>query len=474
MKSASLRIIAAIILLSFGLEARESERPNVVFFLIDDLGVMDLGCYGSSFHESPEIDRLAKEGMRFTNAYASHAVCGPSRQAIMTGRTPARLGIVATTGRLREEDYVWPKALQEIGYKTFFAGKWHLGDSDSVYRFGFDVNVAGGKMGQPADFYFPYKSHAKRTTFDVPGMEDGKPGDYLTDAITTKALRFIDENKDEPFLMYLSYYAVHKPGIPGVWAQGKKEHTQYFEKKLASQPPYEGPVSREVTHGPSETVESLVQNNAEFASQIKAVDDNVGRVMAKLRELDLDENTIVVFTSDQGSVTNSRQMISSAQPYHMGKSWLFEGGIRVPLIVHWPGKIAAGATSELYTYNTDHFPTILDLLGRPLMPERHMDGASIKPELFGQSMELSRPYYWVYTSHQMERQAYRCVAYRDGKYKLIYWFQHDHVELYNIESDVGETRDLSDSHPEIRKRLMDSLLKIPYVASVVETPYEKR
>ena len=451
-----------------------AEQPNVVFFLVDDMGVMDLGCYGSAFHESPEIDRLASEGMRFDNAYASHAVCGPSRQAIMTGRTPARLGVVATTGNLRDGDVVWPKLLQENGYKTFFAGKWHLGDAESVHRFGFDVNVAGAHLGQPADFYYPYKSHVKRTTFDVPGMEDGKPGDYLTDAITTKALRFIDENQKNPFLLYLSFYAVHKPGIPGKFAQGKKEHTEYFEEKLARQFSFDGPTSREVRHGPSTTIESLVQDNAEFASQVKSVDDNVGRVLAKLKELGLEENTIVIFTSDQGSVTNSQQRISSAQPYHMGKSWLFEGGIRVPLIVRWPGKVPPGKVSKLNTYNTDHFPTILDLLDRPLMPEHHRDGVSIKPELMGESMELDRPYYWVYTSHQMERQAYRHIAYRKGKYKLIYWFLNDHIELYDLESDVGEQRNLSQALPEVRRDLMTALLKSPGVDDVLNAEYKKR
>ncbi len=476
MRLSTARFIRSCVAICFvGLAAlKASDRPNVVFFLIDDMGVMDLACYGSSFHETPEINRLAREGMRFTNAYASHAVCGPSRQAIMTGRTPARLEIVATTGRLREEDFVWPKLLQDNGYKTLFAGKWHLGDSESVYRFGFDVNVAGGKMGQPADFYYPYKSHVKRTTFDVPGMEDGKPGDYLTDAITTKALKFIDENKDDPFLLYLSYYAVHKPGIPGVWAQGKKEHTEYFEEKLAKQAPFEGPTDREVTHGPSTTTESLVQNNPEFASQVKVVDENVGRVMAKLKELGIEKNTIVVFTSDQGSVTNSQQRISSAQPYRMGKSWLFEGGIRVPLIVSWPGRIPAGAVSDLPTYNTDHFATMIDLLGMPLMPEHHVDSVSIKDELLGNPMELERPYYWVYTSHQMERQAYRCVAYRDGKYKLIYWFLNEHMELYDLEADIGETNDIGSEYPEIQNRLLGELLRNPHVAKVMEARYEKR
>ena len=449
------------------------EQPNIIFILIDDMGVMDLGCYGSSFHETPEIDQLAAEGIRFNNAYASHAVCGPSRQAIMTGQTPARLGIVVTTGKLRETDLTWPMVLQQHGYKNYFTGKWHLGDGASVLRYGFDINVAGAKLGQPADFYFPYKSHVKRTTFDVPDMEDGKPGDYLPDALTTKALSFIEENKEGPFLAYLSYYSVHKPGIPGVWAQGKKEYTDYFEKKIVREPTDDGPRDRHVSHGPSSSTESLVQAYPEFASQVKAVDVNVGRIMAKLKELGIDDNTIVIFTSDQGSVTNSQQRISSSQPYRLGKSWLFEGGIRVPFIVRWPGKIPAGQVSDLITYNTDLFPTLLDLADLPLIPERHVDGVSIKQELFGQPMQLDRPYYWVYTSHQMERQAYNCIAYREGDYKLIHWYEHDHTELFDLSNDIGENLNLSYTLPTKRHEMLNTLLSNPLIADVVKN-YRRR
>lgn len=390
----------------------------------------------------------------------------------MTGQTPARLGVVVTTGKLRETDLTWPTVLQENGYKTYFTGKWHLGDADSVLKYGFDINVAGAKLGQPADFYYPYTSRVKRTTFDVPDMEDGKPGDYLPDALTTKALNFIEENKDRPFLAYLSYYSVHKPGIPGVWAQGKKEYTEYFEAKLAQEPSKQ-PTDRKVTHGPSDSVESIDQVYPEFAAQVKAVDVNVGRVMAKLKELDIDDNTIVVFTSDQGSVTNSQQRISSAQPYRLGKSWLFEGGIRVPLIIRWPGRIPVRQVSDLITYNTDHFPTILDLLNLPLVPERHVDGVSIKQELVGNRMTLNRPYYWVYTSHQMERQAFNCVAYREGDFKLIHWYEHDHTELYDLAKDIGENHNLSYILPSKREQMKSVLLSNSLVADVVKN-YRRR
>lgn len=469
-----------LILVLFALTAPAAMRavadggsPNVVFILVDDLGVRDLGCYGSSFHESPRIDQLAREGMLFRNAYASHAVCGPSRQAILTGRTPARLGVVATTGNIRSTDYTWPERFQEAGYRTCFLGKWHLGDGESVLRHGFDRNIAGGELGQPADFYYPYRSHVRRTTFDVPDMEDGQPGDYLTDALTTKALAFIEDNRDQPFLLYLSYYAVHKPAIPGVWAQGKRELTRHFEQKLKRLPPSDGPLDREVRHGPITTIEALQQRNPEFASQILALDANVGRVLDKIDALGLTENTLVVFTSDQGSVTNSHERVSSAQPYHLGKSWLFDGGLRVPLIVRWPGRVAAGRESALITYNTDLFPTLLDLVGWDPMPKRHVDGVSIAPTLRGGNQSFDRPYYWVYTSLQKSRQAYRCVAYREGNYKLIHWFQLDHTELYDLAADPGETHDLAAERPAKRDHLLQSLMSYPEVAAVVNASYRR-
>lgn len=454
-------------------EGSPHQTPNVVFILVDDLGVKDLSCYGSTFHESPRIDQLSQEGMRFVNAYASHAVCGPSRQAILTGRTPARLGVYATTGNIRTTDYTWPERFKAMGYQTCFAGKWHLGNAETVGRHGFDVNIAGANLGQPADFYFPYKSHVKRTTFDVPGMEDGKPGDYLTDALTTKALRFMEDNREEPFLLFLSYYTVHKPGIPGVWAQGKREVTEYFDAKLKRQAAPSDRPDRMVQHGPIKTVEGLVQNNAEFASQIKVLDENVGRVLDKLDELGLDENTVVIFTSDQGSVVNSHERVSSSQPYRMGKSWLFEGGLRVPLIVRWPGQIPTRSESTVFTANTDWFPTIMDLMDWPQQPDSLIDGASIEPELRGNPMSMERPYYWVYTSLQKSRQAYRCVAYRSGEYKVIHWFELNHTELYDLDADPGENNDLAQHLPQVRDTLMRVLMAIPEVAAIVSETYQK-
>jgi arylsulfatase A-like enzyme len=433
---------------SFGLGnlGAAEDRPNLVFLLVDDLGIRDLGCYGSTFHESPNIDRLAREGMRFSNAYASHAVCGPSRQAIMTGRTPARLGVTGIAGKLRSGEVVWPQRLQQTGYQTWFVGKWHLGPHDSVTKFGFDRNIAGFKEGQPADYYFPYKADGKLAIFNVPDMEDGKPGDYLTDALTTKALRLLEQReKKRPFLLYFSFYQVHKPAIEAVWAQGKKEYAAEFRAKL-SEHPLRGPATRVVRHGAAETTETLIQRNPDFAAQIKSLDENVGRIMGKLEELSLTENTIVILTSDQGSVVHGAQAVSSAQPYQLGKQWLFEGGIRVPLIVRWPGRIAAGRNSELRTFNTDLFPTILDLLRLPQRPDAAEDGISIAPELRGHGMASGRPYYWVYPLLREESRPH--IAYRHDDLKLVYWYRDGLCELFDLATDPGELNDLSQTRPD--------------------------
>ncbi len=444
--------------------AGNAPRPNIVFCLLDDLGVRDLGCYGSTFHETPRIDRLAQEGMRFTNAYASHPVCGPSRTGIISGRFPARMGVTHVGGRVSAAGLPWPKALQNAGYATCFVGKWHMGGAQSILNSGFDINIAGNNNGQPSDYYYPYKFHKDGRSYgqDVPGMEDGKPGDYLTDKLTDKALGFIESNNARPFLLYFSYYQTHKPRVAP--AQGKKEHVSYFKTKLDAMPDPEAPTTREVVHGASRTTECLVQRNPEFAGQIKAVDDSVGRLLDKLDELGIAENTIVIFTSDQGSVCSRKDlMVSTQQPYRLGKSWLFEGGVRVPFIVRWPENAKAGVTNDSVTVNTDIYPTILELAGLPLNPKQHPDGVSLAPTLkSGATMPFERAFHWVYDiNHALGHRA--SIGIRRGDYKLIYWLKDGHTELYNVITDIGEDHDLSKEHPETVDTLLKELKQTEYV-----------
>jgi arylsulfatase A-like enzyme len=437
---------------------KAEKLPNIVFILLDDFGVKDLGCYGSTFHESPNLDSLAKQGMRFTNAYASHPVCGPSRSAIISGRYPCRLGVTNIGGSVANAGKPWPKALKEAGYATFFAGKWHMGDPNSVLASGFDVNITGSMNGQPSSYYYPYKceKNGKSHRNDVLGLNDGKPGDYLTDKLTDKALAFIEKNKETPFLLYMSYYQTHKPTVAR--AQGKKEYVDYFKEKLKSMPEPHGPTTRKVVHGSSATVECLVQRNPEFAGQIKAVDENIGRIMKTLDNLKLAENTIIIFTSDQGSVcTTEKLMVSSQTPYQLGKSWLFDGGLRVPFIVRWPGHVPANKVNDAVTISTDIYPTVLEMLGLPLDPKQHLDGQSIASVLTkGGASPANRTFYWVYNyAHPLGNKP--SVAIRKGDYKLIYWLEGKHTELYNLKDDIGETKDLSEAKPEIKKDLMVEL-----------------
>ena len=443
-----------LILNTFSLISKdEPKKPNVVFFLVDDLGIKDLSCYGSDFHESPNIDSLAEESIRYTNAYAAHPVCGPSRTAIVTGKFPARLGLTKIAGAIPKGEVIWPQVLKDKGYATYFLGKWHLGNAQSVLDNGFDVNIAGAKLGQPANFYFPYKGTPKSQ--NVPGMEDGEAGDYLTDALTDKALKLLDNNGDKPFLLYFSYYNVHKPAVSN--AQGKIEHVNYFKDKLKRIPLKE--VSHRIDKKGGYSVDSVpAQRNAEFAGQIKALDDSVGRILTKLEELGIADNTIIIFTSDQGSMCTSKIGVSSAAPYRFGKAFVFEGGIRVPLIIKWPSQLKSALVNDSITINTDLYPTILDMLDLPLNEVQHQDGISITATFKDKTLPFNRAFYWTYPhNHSLGHKA--SLAVRRGPYKLIYWPGSGMSELYDVNKDISESHDISKQKPEITSKLMKLLNK---------------
>jgi len=427
------------------------QRPNIVFLLVDDLGIRDLACYGSRFHESPHIDRLASQGIRYTNAYATHPVCGPSRSAIVTGKFPARLNLTKIGGSIPQAETIWPEVLKQNGYATYFLGKWHMGDADSVLENGFDVNIAGNQNGQPSSFYFPYKS--EYTKQNVPGLEDGKPGDYLTDALTDKAIDLLDQNGDRPFLLYFSYYNVHKPYVSN--AQGKKEHVEYFKEKLKSMPETDLSLRDDARGG--YTFKSVrAQRNPEYAGQIKAVDDSVGRILHKLEEMGVTDNTLIIFTSDQGSMCTSKIGVSTAAPYLSGKAFLFEGGLRVPFIVKWPGHVQSGTINSTITINTDIYPTVLDAAGLPQQPDQHLDGISMTDTFSGKTLPFDRTFYWAYPyDHSLGHKA--SIAIRKGSYKLIHWLENGDTELYNVETDLSESSDLSKQQPELASELWRAL-----------------
>jgi arylsulfatase A-like enzyme len=445
---------------------RSRKRPNFVFFLIDDMGWADVSCYGSNFYETPNIDRLAREGMRFTDAYAACPVCSPTRASIMTGKYPARLGITQWIGasqkpveyvdRMALEEVTIAEALKEAGYLTGFVGKWHLSsrtaDRADYYpdKQGFDVNIAGDWSGAPPSYFHPYKRGTRTLETMPPG---GEQGDYLTDRLTDEALEFLDTSKNRPFLLYLSHYAVHTP------LQSKQQLTDKYKAKAEKMPKGDGPA----VIAERDADAKQVQDNPVYAGMVQSVDESVGRVLARLKELGLERDTIVVFMSDNGGLSTKpkgRGVSTSNLPLRAGKGWLYEGGIREPMIVKWPGVVKSGSECSEPVTSTDFYPTMLEMAGLSLRPEQHADGVSLMPLLKGRASVGRKAIYWHYP-HYHGSNSRPSAAVRAGDYKLIEWYETGQVELYNLQEDIGERNDLATRLPqkaaELRKMLHEWL-----------------
>ncbi|MEM7230824.1 MAG: sulfatase [Planctomycetota bacterium] len=443
-----------------------AKAPNFVVFLVDDLGYMDLSCYGSSFYETPNLDRLAASGLRWTQGYAAHPVCSPTRAALMTGKNPARLRItdwipgqnpknrplVTPNDRhqLALEEVTIAERMRSAGYKTFFAGKWHLGSRGYFPEDqGFDINKGGHHKGSPpGGYYAPYKN---------PKLKNGPDGEYLPDRLTNETIQFIEAQQKpggseeaKPFFAYLSFYTVHTP------IQASKKHFAKFREKAAKLPKLSQTQRRE-HHGFSK----LRQDDARYASMIYAMDENVGRVLAKLDELRLTDSTVVVFTSDNGGLSTLHRAgrPTSNLPLRAGKGWCYEGGIRVPWIIRAPGVTKPGSTSATPIYSADLYPTLLELAGLDLDPKQHADGLSLVPVLRGGTVER-KSLVWHYPHYHGS--AWRPgSAIRAGRYKLIEFYETNTVELYDLESDLEEMKDLASSDPKrataLRKMLHEYL-----------------
>ena len=482
--------------------AQANESPNIVFFLVDDLGWTDLGCYGSSFYETPNIDRLANEGIRFTNAYAACHVCSPTRASIMTGKNPARIGLTDwIPGRrnfpfqhlknapnlqlLPLEEVTLAEALKAHGYMTGHFGKWHLGEDEfGPLHQGFDVQV-------PQNWYKGWPRAGYHAPFKLDGLPD-ETGDYLTDRLTDEALKFIEDNSNQPFFLYLSHFAVHDPihGRPDLVAKYKRKLAERNKSSkaefiLEGNPDDPDPLSREQLNElikqpshrefrvlPERTVKiKQRQDNIEFAAMVEAMDESLGRITRKLQELKLAENTIVIFTSDNGgmagmNVGNPQRRVRADQldtvystanlPLRGAKGWLYEGGIRVPFIIKWPGKTPAGIVCHEPIISHDFFPTLLAMAGLPPQPQQTMDGVSLVPALLGQPLNRDALYWHFphYSNHGMQSPG---GAIRVGKYKLLEYYENNAVQLFNLEDDIGEQNDLARSHSakaeELRRKL---------------------
>jgi arylsulfatase A-like enzyme len=432
-------------------------RPNFVFFLIDDMGWRDLGCYGSTFYETPNIDRLTAQGMRFTNAYAACPVCSPTRASIMTGKYPARLGITDWIGAAQKptayreylplEEVTIAEALKEAGYATGFVGKWHLATRDAdrakYYpdRQGFDINIGGDYSGSPPTYFYPYRKGNRALETMPPG---GKDGEYLTDRLTDESLKFIEAHRDRPFLLYLSHYAVHTP------LEAKSALAHKYEAKAKSVPPPNGPHAQPI-YGPYQT--RLVQDHPVYAGMVRSVDESVGRVLGKLDELGLERDTIVIFMSDNGGLsTVAREGPTCNLPLRAGKGWLYEGGIREPMIIKWPGVTEPGSVCHEPVVSMDFYPTMLEMAGLPLKPRQHVDGVSLAGLLKGTGTLNPRALYWHYPHYHGSGNR-PSGAVRAGDYKLIEWYEDGRVELYNLRDDIGERNDLAATLPDKAQEL---------------------
>ncbi|NIA15535.1 MAG: sulfatase-like hydrolase/transferase [Nitrospiraceae bacterium] len=440
--------------------AQAARRPNFVFFLVDDLGWTDLGCFGSSFYETPNVDRLAAQGVKFTNAYAACPVCSPTRASIMAGKYPARMNTTDYFGapqpyrmgkhwtrdkpllpaayeeQLPHEEVTIAEALKESGYATFFAGKWHLGGEGFWPESqGFDVNKGGWTRGGPyggKKYFSPYGN---------PRLEDGPEGEHLPDRLATEAAKFIASHKDRPFLTYVSFYSVHTPLIARKDLQRK-----YREKGRGIENEW-----REI----GDRRWRAVQNHAVYGGMVEAMDQAVGKVLAALETEGVAGNTIVIFMSDNGGLSTSEGHPTTNLPLRAGKGWMYEGGIREPMIVKWPGVSEAGTTCETPVISTDFYPTMLDMAGLPPRPEQHVDGVSFAP-LFKGGALAERALFWHYP-HYGNQGGSPSAAVRLGDWKLIEFFEDKHVELYNLADDIGEERDLAEGMPGKIKALASML-----------------
>lgn len=453
-----------------GEKAKEQgQSPNFLFILADDLGYKDLGCYGSSFHETPNLDELAEEGVKFTNAYAACPVSSPTRSSIMTGKYPARTNDTDWFGApqpdnvenhwtrnkpllpakysedMALEEVTLAEALKEGGYSTFFAGKWHLGPTERYWptNQGFDINKGGWMKGAPnragdANGYFsPYGN---------PKLEDGPKGEHLPNRLAEETIQFIDNHQDAPFLAYLSFYSVHNP------QQARDELKEKYQKKKEK-------LGLEVRWGQEGSrKERLVQCAPVYAGMVEAMDLAVGKVLDKLEKAGLAENTVVIFMSDNGGLSTSEGHPTTNVPLRAGKGWLYEGGIREPMIIKWPGVAEPGTVCDVPVTSTDFYPTMLEMAGLPLKPNQHMDGVSLADLLKNGKQPQREAIYWHYP-HYGNQGGSPGSAIRMGRYKLIKFYEDDHVELYDLSVDIGEEHDISKDNPKVTERLLKKLNK---------------
>jgi arylsulfatase A-like enzyme len=421
-----------------------ARKPNVIFIMVDDLGWMDLAVQGNKVVDTPNIDRFAAEGMRFTSAYAAAPVCTPTRAAVLTGKSPARLHMTthAPGGFLPKSSKFLPaktlidlplehltiaERLKTAGYRNGFLGKWHLaGDSrrgaqgkGNVEFYpeaqGFHINVGGCAYGGPPTYFDPYRIHT---------LAPRKKGEYLPDRLVDETISFIRKNKDRPFFVNLWPYTVHWP---------VEAPANLVEKYSKRKDPW--------------------MRNHGYAAMIEAMDTAFGRLFAELKRLGLEKDTLVMLTSDNGPFLG----VAGCAPLREGKGYLYEGGIRVPLMVRWPGRVRAGSTCDTPVISMDYYPTILEAIGLARTDGEAPDGSSILPLLEEKDGFKEKPLYFHFPNFSWHMKNRLGGAVREGKFKLIEWYDDSSVELYDLEDDIGEKKNLATKLPETASKLLSKL-----------------
>jgi arylsulfatase A-like enzyme len=454
-------LLLGIVLALLASSAR-AQRPDFVFFLVDDLGYMDIQANNpDTFYETPNIDRLAARGMRFTQGYAANPVCSPTRYSILTGKYPSRVDATNFFSGTREgrfkpaplndrmplEEVTLAEALRDGGYRTAFVGKWHLGPTEEFWpeQQGFAINVGGHHRGSPPGGYF--------APWNNPKLENGPRGEFLTQRLTEESIAILEEVQEQPFLLYLAFYSVHTP------LQAPADLVAKYEAKaerLGLNEKAEFATEEQALPTDEPRRVRILQKHATYAAMVESMDTAVGRVLDKLDQLGLTDSTTVCFFSDNGGLSTSEGSPTSNLPLRGGKGWTYEGGIREPMIIASPGLTSPGSVCDEPVISIDFYPTLLEIVGLPLRPDQHLDGVSLKPLLEGAESLPPRPLYWHYP-HYSNQGGFPSGAIRVGDWKFIERYEDGSGQLFNLAEDIGEQQNLIEEHPErasaLRKQL---------------------
>lgn len=460
-------LIFTLILLSFGCKSSVSdnkskktettEKPNILILHVDDLGYHDISVNGSKIYQTPNIDKLASESVTFTNAYANYPRCVPSRFAMMTGNYPVQNGDVPDDGFKMgniADNKNFIKNIKEAGYQTAYFGKWHLGGEESLQEFGYDYSFGAGHAGSPISFLYPFnekKGKGKTKKSPIPDVDEvSKEGDYLMDVMTDQVADYI-KNRDasKPFMAMFSFYAVHQP-LEAKEADIKRNKEEIKNFDFGNQPEF-------IPEGTGRT--KMRQNHPTYAAMVETMDENVGKLLQLLKDLEIEDNTIVIFSSDHGGLSNDgfnkRNLATSNFPLRAGKGWLYDGGVKIPLFVKWNGHFQPREDNQSIVMLMDVFPTLAEITANKSLDT---NGKSFVSVLKDKEKWNERTVFW-HSSKARPRSTgdTKSSAIRKGDFKLINWYEEGRTELYNIVKDPYESNDLSKQNPELREQLLKVL-----------------